>query len=113
AVARALQVLGEMAGPGQGKPTGAAQEGGDSLGRVDSGKALYFLWGMERVCLIYDLKTVGGKDWYAWGAGWLLNHQKPDGSWQGEFAEGGSDTCFALLFLERSNLAADLTPHLK
>ncbi len=27
---------------------------------------LYFLWSLERVAMLYDLKTIGGKDWYAW-----------------------------------------------
>jgi hypothetical protein len=114
AVAKALHFLGEkMAEPAKGNPSGAAKEAGDALGGVESGRVLYFLWDLERVCLIYDLKTVEKRDWYAWGARWLLDHQKEDGSWKGEFAEAGSDTCFALLFLGRSNLTADLTRRLK
>jgi hypothetical protein len=61
----------------------------------------------------------GGKDWYAWGAEILVASQNADGSWQGEFESTedghayGADTCFALLFLRRSNLAGDLTLLLK
>jgi tetratricopeptide (TPR) repeat protein len=91
------------------EPVLAAPEHPERLG----GRALYFWWALERVCLIYDVKTVGDKDWHALGTKWLLEHQKPDGSWQAEFAEGGADTCFALLFLARSDLAADLTRQLK
>ena len=27
---------------------------------------MYFLWSVERVAMLYDLKTIGGRDWYAW-----------------------------------------------
>jgi hypothetical protein len=39
--------------------------------------------------------------------------QLNDGSWSGDYATGGADTCFALLFLRRANLANDLTVMLK
>src|SRR5439155_489549 len=29
---------------------------------------LYFLWSVERVAVLYNLKTVGERDWYTWGA---------------------------------------------
>ncbi len=58
--------------------------------------------------MIYGLKTIGKKDWYAWGSQILLDHQNEDGSWQGKYG-GGIDTCFALLFLQRANVARDLT----
>jgi hypothetical protein len=75
----------------------------------NGGRSFYFLWTLERMAVIYNFKTIGGKDWYRWGAELLLANQKDDGSWQGEFAEGGCDTCFALLFLKRTNVAPDLT----
>jgi hypothetical protein len=77
------------------------------------GKHFYFLWSLERVAMAYGLETIGRKDWYAWGAELLVANQQPDGSWFGEYAQGGPDTCFALLFLRRSNLASDLTASLK
>jgi hypothetical protein len=73
------------------------------------GRAYYFLWSLERVAVALDLKTIGKKDWYAWGAEVLLANQRPDGSWVGEYGGSGADTCFALLFLKRANLARDLT----
>jgi hypothetical protein len=73
---------------------------------------IYFLWSMERVAMVYDLRTIGGKDWYAWGAPLLLAHQQPDGSWSDLFP-GIPDTCFALLFLHRINVAQDLTRNLQ
>jgi hypothetical protein len=77
---------------------------------------LYFLWSVERVGVLYDQKTIGGKDWYTWGATLLLQHQRPDGSWFGGHYPGSSahlDTCLALLFLKRSNLVQDLTADLR
>jgi hypothetical protein len=77
---------------------------------------LYSLWSVERVGVMYDLKTIGGKDWYRWGAQILLANQQLDGAWSGLHYHGSTphlDTCFALLFLKRSNLVQDLTDHLR
>ncbi len=76
------------------------------------GRTYYFLWSLERVAVALDLKTVGDKDWYAWGAEILLANQQGDGSWQGSYGDCGADTCFALLFLRRANLVPDLTTQL-
>jgi hypothetical protein len=75
---------------------------------ADAWGDLYFLWSVERVGVIFDLKTIGGKDWFGWGAEIILNNQQKDGSWRDRFA-GIPDTCFALLFLRRVNIAKDLT----
>jgi hypothetical protein len=78
------------------------------------GNLYYFLWSLERVAVIYDLETIGEKDWYNWGAEILLANQAGSGGWvNGRCAEGNADTCFALLFLTRVNLAKDLTRTLK
>ncbi|MBI1832663.1 MAG: hypothetical protein HYR84_14580 [Planctomycetes bacterium] len=77
---------------------------------------LYFLWSVERVAMLYDLKTIGGKDWYGWGSQILVRHQNGGGDWPSGFYHGQSpplNTCFALLFLRRSNLVQDLTNHLR
>ena len=77
---------------------------------------MYFLWSLERVAMLYDLKTIGGKDWYGWGAQILLPNQHADGHWLGSNYPGHTphlDTCFALLFLKRSNLVPDLTENLR
>ena len=74
---------------------------------------LYFLWSVERVAMLYDLKTIGGKDWYGWGA----QNPRPQSASRRRLALGGLpsattrplNTCFALLFLKRSNLVQDLT----
>jgi hypothetical protein len=78
-----------------------------------AGKLYYFLWSLERMAVLYDLKTIGGKDWYRWGAEILLAQQGSDGGWHGEYTLGGCDTCFALLFLKRSNVAEDLSKRLR
>jgi len=72
------------------------------------GKSYYFLWSLERICVALNLATIGKKDWYNWGAEILLANQAADGNWAGDYATYHADTCFALLFLKRSNLAADL-----
>ena len=82
-------------------------ENGDVL-RVDAWGDYYFLWCLERVAVIYDKKEIGGKDWYAWGSEVILNQQRGDGSWDDRHGEV-PDTCFAILFLTRCNLAKDLT----
>lgn len=76
-----------------------------------AGLDYYFLWSLERVAVAYDLKTIGRRDWYGWGAELLLAFQEPPGSWTGKYP--GADTCFALLFLCRSNLVQDLTVALR
>jgi hypothetical protein len=77
------------------------------------GTDYYFLWSLERVCVALGLQTIGDKDWYGWGAEVLLAGQKDDGTWRGNYAGCGADTCFALLFLKRSNLTWDLTAALR
>jgi hypothetical protein len=73
---------------------------------------LYFLWTVERVGMLYGLPKINDKDWYHWGAEELLQAQMKDGAWMAGGYPGTSlqtDTCFALLFLKRANLAKDLT----
>jgi hypothetical protein len=90
------------------------QPGAHPRGSKPPMQELYFLWSAERVAVLYQLKTIEGKKWYEWGAEVLTENQRPDGSWQG----GGhgsipvTDTCLALLFLQRVNLAKDLTDKL-
>jgi len=77
---------------------------------------LYFLWSVERVAMLYDLNTINGKDWYGWGAQILVHNQQPSGGWVNGQYPGESEmhnTCFALLFLRRSNLVQDLTNNLR
>jgi hypothetical protein len=76
-------------------------------------KVYYFLWSLERVGVAYGLDTIGNQDWYAWGCQNLLQNQGTGGGWGANYAEDPVDTCFALLFLVKANLASDLTATLK
>jgi hypothetical protein len=84
-----------------------------------NGVNLYFLWSLERVGVMYNLTKIGDKDWYRWGAEVIVAHQKPNGSWTDGTYPGGLgdinhvDSCFALLFLTRANLAKDLSKKLE
>lgn len=87
----------------------------NSSGKIigaDAHGDLYYLWSLERVAMVYDLKKIGGKDWYEWASGVLLDSQRKDGSWA-ELYPGAIDTCFALLVLKRVNVAKDLTSDVK
>lgn len=72
----------------------------------------YFLWSLERVAVIYGLAKIGTVDWYTVGATVIVMHQLPGGTWKGRYS-ADIDTSFALLFLQRSNLASDLSTVLK
>jgi hypothetical protein len=107
AIDRALNLLAQSVGNPSKDP--------DAVPEMQN---MYFLWSVERVGVLFDLKTIGGKDWYAWGAQILVKNQHGDGHWVGKESPGGGrsdcvDTCFALLFLKRANLLPDLTEHLR
>ncbi|MEO1993585.1 MAG: hypothetical protein ABGW78_16745, partial [Pirellulales bacterium] len=75
---------------------------------------LYFFWSLERVGVVYDVKRIGGIDWYAWGCKRLLAGQNTSGEWSGRSSKGwtfgkGVGTSFGILFLSRANVARDLT----
>jgi len=65
----------------------------------------YFLYAMERAGILYGTETFGAHGWYAEGARWLLETQRPDGAWLTTGTKGPQvtwDTCFAILFLRRA-----------
>jgi hypothetical protein len=99
-----------------GKPLGATRP---RTRRNQTEVNLYFLWTVERCGVLYNRRQIEGKDWYPWGVELLLDHQVTDGSWNsGGYFTGPpitaiTDTCFALLFLKRANLAKDLTKKLE
>jgi hypothetical protein len=77
-------------------------------GKIGHKRAYYFVWTLERMGVIYNTRNIGDIPWYQWGAEQLVTAQAGNGSWPGgEF--GVCDTCFALLFLKRANVAQDLT----
>ena len=109
AINKALVYIGQLVG----KP--AVLRGGVRKGSLIAAQGwgdLYCLWSLERMAVVYDLKTVAGKDWYAWGSDIIMNAQSADGSWHEAFP-GVPDTCFALLFLKRVNIVQDLTAQLR
>ena len=125
AVRFALMALGKVVGTPLGAPQiGPAPGGGLTINLQPVGPGpmqplaippmnYYLLWSIERVAMAFDLQKIGGKDWFRWGATLLVRNQQGDGSWAGQYSGGGADTCFALLFLSRSNLAPDLTASLR
>src|SRR5262249_36568356 len=60
---------------------------------------LYFMWSLERVGVVYGADWIGGIDWYAAGAEYLVRVQNPDGSWS--LGSNPVDTAFAVLFLSK------------
>jgi hypothetical protein len=92
---------------------GKSQNRGGGKAKTPLGAyGMYFLWSVERVGVLYNLRSIGDKDWYAWGSEMLVDEQAGDGSWHAGVYPGNNatlDTCFALLFLKRANLAKDLT----
>lgn len=99
-----------------GKPLGAKRP---RVRGKQSDINLYFLWTVERCGVLYNRRQIEGKDWYTWGVELLLDHQQKEGSWNsgGYFSPPNitpiTDTCFALLFLKRANLAKELTKKLE
>jgi len=72
---------------------------GDEGGR-NKRQLAYYLYGIERFCDIRGIQFVGEHDWYDDGARFLLANQGHEGNW-GRM----ENTCFAILFLSRSNLS--------
>lgn len=73
----------------------------------------YYLWSLERVCVALGLRQLGDFDWYAAGAKELLRRQRDDGSWPEEQWGSLPNSCLALLFLRKANLAFELDRVLK
>jgi len=95
-----------------GKPAGVRKSRKNKLPAIN----FYLLWSVERCGVLFNRREIAGKDWYSWGVELLLDHQSDNGSWRGGSYPGAvpmADTCFALLFLKRANLAKDLTKKLE
>jgi hypothetical protein len=110
-VNKAFAFVAKSIGRKTGDPGGAAPQYAGTLFQADSVGDLYFLWSLERLAVIYGKPRIGGKDWFDWGYPLVLKAQRDDGSWH-DWSGPLPDTCFALLFLKRANIAKDLTDKL-
>ena len=82
----------ENYGPPQERPAGTAEF------------LYYYLYALERAGILVGTETIGTHHWYVEGAKFLVEDQKPDGSWQhaGDWNKPSWNTCFAILFLKRA-----------
>jgi hypothetical protein len=66
----------------------------------------YYMYGLERMGMIYGTEKIGDHFWYPDGSAVLLKAQNPAGSWgkhkKEEAYKDAWDTCFAILFLARA-----------
>ena len=67
----------------------------------------YYLYGLERAAVLYDVKMLGGHDWFREGASIILSLQQPDGHWVGPHGSPVVDTAWALLFLKRATIPVE------
>jgi hypothetical protein len=109
AVTAGLKYLGAILAAGRQPDAGT----GSPLNPLSAD--LYFMWSLERVGMVYGLKSIGNVDWYEWGSRLLVATQQRDGSWLPTNHVPSPDvaTAFALLFLGRANLTEDLSNSLK
>lgn len=94
-----------------GSPAAPANNGGPKVSDPTGGDLrgdYYFMWSLERVCVVFGLKSLGGRNWHEWGAAFLLAKQNESGSWSGKYGPE-IDTSFALMFMCRSNIVRDLS----
>lgn len=85
------------------------------LVRFRRGADLYYWWTVERVAVLYGLRSFQGRPWYEAGVADILPNQDADGSWTYQLGAAGQPvgTSFALLFLKGSNLVSDLSKTIK
>ncbi|MGE3175446.1 MAG: hypothetical protein AB7O97_22670 [Planctomycetota bacterium] len=64
----------------------------------------YYLYGLERACLLSGIARIQERDWYFEGAMMLALLQRPDGSWPGDiYGENAFErAAMAVLFLAKS-----------
>jgi hypothetical protein len=69
----------------------------------------YYLYGLERSCVLAGLRNIGRHDWYREGAEFLLKMQSGEGWWCGEGEGVNVATCLALLFLTKATTPGFVT----
>lgn len=92
---------------------GALEKVAADARRIGRHSDIYYIWSLERVCVALGLRELDGFDWYAAGARELLRRQLVDGSWPETQWGKMPNTCLALLFLRKANLAFELDRVLK
>ena len=68
----------------------------------------YYMYCLERACDLKRINLIAGHPWYNEGAQVLVDQQSPNGAWEKNDTHSPHDvlnTCFALLFLNRSTPA--------
>lgn len=63
----------------------------------------YYMYSIERVAALLDVKTLGDKDWYDFGSEEILKRQAADGSWNDSTGQLVA-TSFALMFLSKATM---------
>ena len=104
AIRKGLDTMGQCVGYPAGWPP--------RPGKPEPPLDLYYLWTLERVGVLYNVPTLGQRDWWGWGCDEILGCQRRNGSWDTGGYRGArpvTDTCFALLFLRRSDLSFGLS----
>ncbi|SIO67246.1 VWFA-related domain-containing protein [Singulisphaera sp. GP187] len=81
--------------------------------KIGQNSDIYYIWSLERVCVALGLRALDGFDWYETGAHELLRRQMDDGGWPEPAWGRIPNTCLALLFLRKANLAFELDRVLK
>jgi hypothetical protein len=120
-------VRGEAAKKAAGQKDAAIENGvkflAQSVGRTTPAKGarqvicasawgdLYYLWSLERAPSSTTCAR-SREGVVLVGANILVKSQQADGSWKDAFP-GLPDTCFALLFLKKANVAQDLTEQIR
>jgi len=69
----------------------------------------YYLYSFAKACMLWNVESVAGHDWYQEMSEFLINNQQPDGRWLGTDPSEEPDlvaTCWALLALETKMTAA-------
>ena len=112
-VKKAMRFIGDIVRTSAKTPLPGGAKKPPQTEQVDGPPHMFGLWSIERVGVLYQIEKIDDDvEWFRHGFQILKKRQKEDGSWKFEFS-GAITTAFALLFLERANLAQDLTDEIK
>jgi len=74
----------------------------------------YYLYGLAKACILWEVETVNGNNWYEEMSQMLVNNQHTDGHWLGTDASEEPNnvaTCWALLALESKQIPEGVILH--